>query len=583
MRRSNGSGSFASVRTCVLGMGRILGVGLSSVAAAPLTEKKHGGDELEGTPVWVLYVASMVLVLLGGAFAGLTIALMGQDSIYLQVVSGDACEPQYKNAKRVLQLLNKGKHWVLVTLLLANVIVNESLPVVLDRTLGGGVAAVVGSTVLIVIFGEIVPQSICVRYGLPIGGFMSKPVLMLMYLTSPVAWPTAKLLDWILGEDHGTVYKKSGLKTLVTLHKSLGELSDRLNQDEVTIITAVLDLKDKPVSEVMTPMDDVYTLAEDHVLDEKTMDNILSSGYSRIPIYRAGNPTDFVGMLLVKTLITYDPEDKIPVREIPLGAIVETRPETSCLDIINFFQEGKSHMVLVSNHPGSDHGALGVVTLEDVIEELIGEEIVDESDVYVDVHKAIRRLTPAPRARRIHAEAGAAAVGRRHGEGAALVDIAEQIEAESPVVGSLGAMSDGVPERHAKVAVFMRRRGSAGPDGKPDDRPVPFKASLDEMKQQLRHLAPSNRAANPRSTRTNVFKIKQGLSVTTFVAGDGASSRAMDDATSKMSDVADGDGIGGESTPLLQTLNSHNGPAENGYGSGKSIEDSVKLKTSDRS
>ncbi|OAQ97786.1 hypothetical protein LLEC1_05557 [Akanthomyces lecanii] len=341
----------------------------------------------------------MALVLLGGAFAGLTIALMGQDSIYLQVVSGDPEEPQHKNARRVLDLLNKGKHWVLVTLLLANVIVNESLPVVLDRTLGGGIAAVVGSTVLIVIFGEIVPQSICVRYGLPIGGYMSKPVIALMYFLSPVAWPTAKLLDWILGEDHGTVYKKSGLKTLVTLHKSLGDLSERLNQDEVTIITAVLDLKDKPVSEVMTPMEDVFTLSEDHILDEKTMDNILSSGYSRIPIYRSGQPTDFVGMLLVKTLITYDPEDQIPVREVPLGAIVETRPETSCLDIINFFQEGKSHLVLVSDDPGSDHGAIGVVTLEDVIEELIGEEIVDESDVYIDVHKAIRRLTPAPRAR----------------------------------------------------------------------------------------------------------------------------------------------------------------------------------------
>lgn len=202
---------------------------------------------------------------------------------------------------------------------------------------------------------------------------MSTPVLLLMYITAPISWPIAKLLDWILGEDHGTLYKKSGLKTLVTLHKSLGEISERLNQDEVTIITAVLDLKDKPVAEVMTPISDVYTLAEDHILDEETMDDILSSGYSRIPIYRSGNHLDFVGMLLVKTLITYDPEDRIPVREVPLGAIVETRPETSCLDIINFFQEGKSHMVLVSEFPGSDHGALGVVTLEDVIEELIGE------------------------------------------------------------------------------------------------------------------------------------------------------------------------------------------------------------------
>lgn len=202
---------------------------------------------------------------------------------------------------------------------------------------------------------------------------MSKPVLLLMYLMGPIAYPTAKLLDWILGEDHGTVYKKSGLKTLVTLHKSLGELSERLNQDEVTIITAVLDLKSKAVREVMTPMDDVFTLSEDHILDEKTMDKILSSGYSRIPVYRSGNPSDFVGILLVKTLITYDPEDEIPVRDVQLGAVVETRPETSCLDIINFFQEGKSHLVLVSEFPGGDHGALGVVTLEDVIEELIGE------------------------------------------------------------------------------------------------------------------------------------------------------------------------------------------------------------------
>lgn len=74
---------------------------------------------------------------------------MGQDGIYLQVLSRDHTEPQQKNAKRVYDLLGKGKHWVLVTLLLSNVIVNETLPVVLDRCLGGGVAAVVGSTFLI--------------------------------------------------------------------------------------------------------------------------------------------------------------------------------------------------------------------------------------------------------------------------------------------------------------------------------------------------------------------------------------------------------------------------------------------------
>lgn len=169
-------------------------------------------------------------------------------------------------------------------------------------------------------------------------------------------------------------------------------------------------------------------------------------------------------------------------------------------------------------------------------------------------------------------------MGRKPGEGAALVDIAEQLEAGSPVVGSLSALSDSAPERHAKMAVFMRRRGSAGPDGKPDDRPVPFKASLDEMKQQLRHLAPSNRAANPRNTRTNVFKIKQGLSVTTFVASDGPGNRTTDDSTLKASDTAEGD----ESTPLLRTPSLNGGQAENGYGSGKSKKDSVKFKDHDR-
>jgi metal transporter CNNM len=202
---------------------------------------------------------------------------------------------------------------------------------------------------------------------------MSKPVLVLMWLTAPVAWPTAKLLDWALGEDHGTVYKKSGLKTLVTLHQTLGDVSQRLNNDEVTIISAVLDLKEKPVGNVMTPIDDVYVMSEDTVLDEEIMDQILSQGYSRIPIHAPGNPKNFVGMLLVKMLITYDPEDAKRVSDFPLATLPETRPETSCLDIVNFFQEGKSHMVVVSEFPGEDHGSIGVVTLEDVIEELIGE------------------------------------------------------------------------------------------------------------------------------------------------------------------------------------------------------------------
>jgi metal transporter CNNM len=199
---------------------------------------------------------------------------------------------------------------------------------------------------------------------------MAKPVVLLMWLLAPIAWPTAKLLDWVLGEDSETTYKKSGLKTLITLHRSLGEV---LSEDEVTIVSAVLDLKEKSVRDVMTPMEDVFVLSQDTVLDQPMIQMIMTHGFSRIPVHETGNPTNYVGMLLVKLLIPYDPDDGKCVRDFALATLPETRPETSCLDILNFYQEGKAHMVLVSEFPGDEHGALGVVTLEDVIEELIGE------------------------------------------------------------------------------------------------------------------------------------------------------------------------------------------------------------------
>lgn len=337
---------------------------------------------------------SACLVLAGGVFAGLTLGLMGQDEVYLKVIatSGDAHEQ--KHARKVLGLIGRGKHWVLVTLLLSNVITNESLPIVLDRCLGGGWPAVVASTASIVIFGEIIPQSICVRYGLQVGALFAPFVLVLMYIMYPVAYPCALLLDHILGEDHGTVYKKSGLKTLVTLHKTMGV--ERLNQDEVTIISAVLDLKEKEVAHIMTPIDRVYTMPSDMILDEKTVEEIFNAGFSRIPIHLPDEPTNFIGMLLVRVLISYDPEDALPVALFPLATLPETSADTSCLNILNYFQEGKSHMIVVSEKPGEPTGALGVLTLEDVIEELIGEEIVDESDVYIDINKNIKRKNPGP-------------------------------------------------------------------------------------------------------------------------------------------------------------------------------------------
>ncbi|KIX05852.1 uncharacterized protein Z518_03825 [Rhinocladiella mackenziei CBS 650.93] len=508
---------YLSLRPMILDLAKFLVLLLGQipfVRAAPhhVSNLFPAGEEEEGKDpsdpgLWLYLSVAAALVLLGGAFAGLTIALMGQDEIHLQVIRDSGEGVERTHAAKVLNLLRKGKHWVLVTLLLSNVITNETLPIVLDRSLGGGWPAVLGSTVLIVIFGEIAPQSVCVRYGLPIGSWMAPFVLVLMYILAPVAWPTAKLLDYLLGEDHGTTYKKAGLKSLVSLHRSLGEAGQQLNADEVTIINAVLDLKEKSVGSIMTPMDDVFTLSLDDVLDESTMDDILSQGYSRIPIHHPDNDSNFVGMLLVKMLITYDPEDAKPVRDFALATLPETRPDTSCLDIVNFFQEGKSHMVLVSEYPGDDHGALGVVTLEDVIEELIGEEIVDESDVFVDVHKAIRRAMPAP-TRRIPKTFLLSDPSTANGPTADLVNIDES-ETLSPDDLQRARTADGLPSK-PRIVGGARRRSSGGNTSVGAEARAVKRTSTDEIKEHLKHLGPSNLAQRPKSTRYNTIKIKPG-------------------------------------------------------------------------
>lgn len=212
---------------------------------ASITMMKHGkGDSDEGGGIepadppdspafFVKLVVSVALVLAGGVFAGLTLALMGSDEMHLRVLeTSSEKESERRNASRVLRLLHRGRHWVLVVLLLGNVIVNESLPIFLNDVFGGGLAAVVVSTTMIVIFGEIIPQSVCVRYGLSIGGFCAPMVLGLMWLFAPVAYPIAKLLDWALGSEEDHTFRKAELKTFLQFHK---EGEEPLRDDEVSV------------------------------------------------------------------------------------------------------------------------------------------------------------------------------------------------------------------------------------------------------------------------------------------------------------------------------------------------------------
>ncbi|KAI6113792.1 hypothetical protein EDD16DRAFT_1802980 [Pisolithus croceorrhizus] len=376
------------------------------LAHAPETTE----EPIDSPEFWCKIAVSAVLVLAGGVFAGLTLGLMGLDELHLRVLATSSDDiGERENAQKVYNLMQKGRHWVLVVLLLGNVIINESLPIFLDSAIGGGIAAVVISTTAIVIFG-IIPQAICVRHGLAIGAKCAPFVLCLMYIFSPIAYPIARLLDHVLGKSETHTYKKAELKSFLQFHRS-GE--EPLRDDEISILNGVLELNNKKVESIMTPIcvsshsetsasllltrtfpQDVVTLSSDTILDHATVEAILTSGYSRIPIHEPGDPLAFQGLLL---LLIYDPSKCLPVSHFKLSILPEAHPSINCFQALDYFQTGRAHLLLISRTPGIAGGAIGVITLEDVIEEIISEEIVDETDRYEDNQskKQARRLTNA--------------------------------------------------------------------------------------------------------------------------------------------------------------------------------------------
>ena len=133
-------------------------------------------------------------------------------------------------------------------------------------------------------------------------------------------------------------------------------------------------------------------------------------------------------------------------------------------------------------------------------------EIIDESDVYIDIHKAIRRLAPAPKARAYNRDS-------LHPSCFGSFAIEEGGYNKSHRrSGSLGARSDaaavGSPP---KATTFMMRRSSAGSDGRIVQITVPLRKNFNEIKEHLKHLGPSNPATNPKSTKYSAVKIKQAL------------------------------------------------------------------------
>ncbi|XP_025407316.1 metal transporter CNNM4 isoform X1 [Sipha flava] len=352
-------------------------------------------------PFWLQVAIILTCLSFSSLFSGLNLGLMSLNRMDLKIICNTGTDAERKYAKAILPVRIHG-NYLLCSILLGNVMVNSIFTILLDD-LTSGLVAVITSTLAIVIFGEITPQAVCSRHGLMIGAKTIYVTKTVMVLTTPLSWPISKALDWALGEEIGSTYNRERLKELV---KMTGDEYNDLEKDEVNIISGALELHRKKVGDVMTKLEDVYMLSYDTVLDFETVSEIMKSGYSRIPVYEDSRQ-NIVTMLYIKDLALVDPDDNTLLKTLcqfyqnPCYFVFE---DTTLDVLFKQFKEGiKGHMAFVHRVNNEGEGdpfyeTVGIITLEDVIEELIQAEIMDETDVYTDNRSKQRRQQRSYRA-----------------------------------------------------------------------------------------------------------------------------------------------------------------------------------------
>uniref|UniRef100_A0A671K1F9 Metal transporter n=1 Tax=Sinocyclocheilus anshuiensis TaxID=1608454 RepID=A0A671K1F9_9TELE len=335
-------------------------------------------------PLWLQIILVSGLLVLSGMFSGLNLGLMALDPMELRIVQSCGTNKEKKYARKIEPIRSKG-NYLLCSLLLGNVLVNTTLTILLDDLIGSGLGAVVASTVGIVIFGEIVPQALCSRHGLAVGANTIMLTKFFMLLTFPLSFPVSKLLDYILGQEIGTVYNREKLVEMLKVTEPYNDLV----KEELNIIQGALELRTKTVEDVMTPLSNCFMIHTDALLDFNTMSEIMESGYTRIPVYDT-ECSNIMDILYVKDLAFVDPDDCTTLKTVtkfynhPVHFVFH---DTKLDAMLEEFKKGKSHLAIVQKVNNEGEGdpfyeVLGLVTLEDVIEEIIKSEILDESDLY---------------------------------------------------------------------------------------------------------------------------------------------------------------------------------------------------------
>jgi CBS domain containing-hemolysin-like protein len=327
----------------------------------------------------------LFLLVFSGIFSGSETALV---ALSLGRVEGLVKEG--RNGAEALLHLKKDPTSMLITILIGNNLVNiaaASLATVVATEwfgkMGPGLAVGV-LTILILVFGEITPKSLATRYAERISLFIAKPLLGLMRLLFPLVWIFQRFTDW--------VHRLSGDSTdpMVTELELIsmaghGAQEGTIDHEERELIERVFSFGDLTVRDVMTPHDQIFSL-DGSLSVANALPEVMSKSYSRILIFEK-QQDDIVKVLHLRDLLDMAAKGNMDALLSDISHDVEFVPQYQKInELFTTLRTRRQHLAVVVDEFGVIRG---IVTLEDLIEELFGE-IYDESD---KAPQAIRKVS----------------------------------------------------------------------------------------------------------------------------------------------------------------------------------------------
>ena len=318
----------------------------------------------------------VVLLFLSAFFSGAETALVA-----LSKGRAKALLKERRKGARALYVLKNQPQRMLIAILIGNNVVNISAAAIatliaseLFGAMGPGIAVGV-LTIVILIFGEITPKSLATRYSERISLLVAPTIFGFQRLVNPLVWLFQKITELagkaaLSTEDDPTV-TESELISMI----GYGEEEGTIEQGERQLIERAFAFSDLTVADVMTPRHKVFSYDGRRSV-AVALDELRSTPFSRIPLHE-DDPDEVVRVLYVRDLLRVVTDGGTEVRLDKLGREPKFVPDTQPVtDTIAAFRREQQHMAIVVD----EHGTMqGVVTIEDLLEELVGE-IYDESD-----------------------------------------------------------------------------------------------------------------------------------------------------------------------------------------------------------